>query len=169
MWCGPETQETQWIVGMVKDVLYNITPELCSFQLYPLWCPESSEWRPGWAWIPPMGRLLQKIQLPCMQKKSSTFSVTGARFWGLFLRRVNHFQQVWGFNVLTKVLLGSTYYEQKKLLKTSVCIILTFQHRYIVTAAHCVTKGQRVWVHIGDHDKTTSSETNSIRYQSTKV
>ena len=32
MWCGPETQETQWIVGMVKDVLYNITPELCSFQ-----------------------------------------------------------------------------------------------------------------------------------------
>ena len=39
-------------------------------------------------------------------------------------------------------------------------------NRYIVTAAHCVTKGQRVWVHIGDHDKTTSSETHSIRCQS---
>jgi len=38
-------------------------------------------------------------------------------------------------------------------------------NRYIVTAAHCVTKGQRVWVHIGDHDKTTSSETNSIRIE----
>ena len=36
-------------------------------------------------------------------------------------------------------------------------------NRYIVTAAHCVTKGQRVWVHIGDHDKATSSETHSIR------
>ena len=53
----------------------------------------------------------------------------------------------------------------KNLFTTSVCITLTSQHRYIVTAAHCVTKGQRVWVHIGDHDKTTSSETNSIRYQ----
>jgi len=38
-------------------------------------------------------------------------------------------------------------------------------NKYIVTAAHCVTKGQRVWVHIGDHDKTTSSETNSIRIE----
>jgi len=38
-------------------------------------------------------------------------------------------------------------------------------NKYIVTAAHCVTKGQRVWVHIGDHDKTTSSETHSIRIE----
>jgi len=28
--------------------------------------------------------------------------------------------------------------------------------RYILTAAHCVTTGEWVWVHIGDHDKTTT-------------
>ena len=100
-----------------------------------------------------------------MQKKSSTFSVTRARIWGLFLRRVDNFQQVWVFNVLTKVLLGSVDYEQKPFHHKRLYYPNTSQHRYIVTAAHCVTKGQRVWVHIGDHDKTTSSETNSIRYQ----
>jgi len=36
-------------------------------------------------------------------------------------------------------------------------------NRFILTAAHCITKGQRVWVHIGDHDKTTSSEATSQR------
>ena len=164
MWCGPETQETQWIVGMVKDVLYNITPELCSFQY--IHCDVQRVVNGDQAELGshPWAGYSKKFNfLPC-KKKSSTFSVTRARIWGLFLRRVDNFQQVWVFNVLTKVLLGSVDYEQKPFHHKRLYYPNTSQHRYIVTAAHCVTKGQRVWVHIGDHDKTTSSETNSIRY-----
>ena len=35
--------------------------------------------------------------------------------------------------------------------------------RHILTAAHCVEKGQRLWVHIGDHDKIIDTEGRSKR------
>ena len=35
--------------------------------------------------------------------------------------------------------------------------------RHILTAAHCVEKGERLWVHIGDHDKTIDTEGRSKR------
>ena len=38
-----------------------------------------------------------------------------------------------------------------------------FFPRHILTAAHCVNKGEIMWVHIGDHDKTISTEGRSKR------